>query len=82
MRLAEGLVVGGVGDEDDLRARLAPAGQLVRHRNGKEPVFLSMDDENRELALREPLLRMPDGRDETGKRTRDPDGRQPRGEKT
>jgi hypothetical protein len=44
MRFAKGLIVRGVGDEDDLRARLAPAGQLMRHRNGKLPVFLCMDN--------------------------------------
>jgi hypothetical protein len=32
-----------------------------------------MDDEYRQFALREPLLRVPNGRDETGKRARDPD---------
>lgn len=74
MRLAEGLVVGGVGDENDLRLWLAPARQFACHRDGKKPVVLAMDDEHRQLALREALLRMPDGRNEACKRTRNPNG--------
>jgi len=65
----EGLVVPGVRDHDDPGSRLAPACQFVRHRNGKEPVFLSMDDEYRQLARGEGRLRIPYGRHQTRKVT-------------
>ena len=55
--LAEELIVGEVGNDEQLNGTAAKRGQFVSHPNGKESVFLTVDDENRDTAVSEGLLR-------------------------
>jgi hypothetical protein len=48
--------MGEVGDHDQLGWAGTPGDQIARHLHGKEAVFFSVDDEDRDSALAEGLL--------------------------